>query len=51
MGRRAAQVFEVGVHLYRVGLVLSARGATAEADEAFRESLVIWQQSRLYREL
>jgi hypothetical protein len=51
MGRRAAQVFEVGGHLFRVDRVLSARGATAEADAAFRESLAIWQQSHPYQEL
>jgi tetratricopeptide (TPR) repeat protein len=51
MSRRHAQTFEVGVNLYRLGLVLSARGATAEADAVFHESLAIWQQSCLHREL
>ena len=51
MSRRASQVFEVGVHLYRLGLVLSARGATAEADAVFHESLAIWQQCHPHREL
>jgi hypothetical protein len=41
----------VGVNLYRLGLASSARGATAEADAVFHESLAMWQQSCPHREL
>jgi hypothetical protein len=51
MSRRQAQTFEVGVNLYRLGLVLSARRETAEADAVFHEPLAIWQQSCPHREL
>jgi tetratricopeptide (TPR) repeat protein len=51
MSRTQAQTFEVGVNLYRLGLVLSARGATAEADAVLHESLAIWRQACPHREL
>jgi hypothetical protein len=51
MSRRPSQTFEVGVHLYRLGLVLSARGATSDANAVFHESLTIWQQPCPHREM
>jgi transcriptional regulator with XRE-family HTH domain/tetratricopeptide (TPR) repeat protein len=51
MSRRPPQMFEVGVNLYRLGLVLSARGATAEAEAVFHQSLAIWQESCPHREM
>jgi tetratricopeptide (TPR) repeat protein len=51
MSRRASQTFEVGVNLSRLGLVLSARGATAEADAVLHQSLAIWQEACPHREM
>jgi tetratricopeptide (TPR) repeat protein len=51
MSQRNAQRFEAGVNLYRLGLVLAARGAVAEADTVFHQSLAIWQQSCPHREM
>jgi transcriptional regulator with XRE-family HTH domain/tetratricopeptide (TPR) repeat protein len=51
MSRRLPQIFEAGVNLYRLGLVLSARGAVADAEAVFHQSLAIWQQSCPHREM
>jgi tetratricopeptide (TPR) repeat protein/transcriptional regulator with XRE-family HTH domain len=51
MSQRNAQRFEAGVNLYRLGLVLAARGAVADADAVFHQSLAIWQQSCPHREM
>jgi tetratricopeptide (TPR) repeat protein/transcriptional regulator with XRE-family HTH domain len=51
MSQRHAQRFEAGVNLYRLGLVLAARGAVADADAVFHQSLAIWQQSCPHREM
>jgi tetratricopeptide (TPR) repeat protein len=51
MSRRKAQIFEVGIHLYRLGMILSARGEMADANAVFHESLAIWQESCPQREM
>jgi tetratricopeptide (TPR) repeat protein/transcriptional regulator with XRE-family HTH domain len=51
MSRRKSQTFEEGVSLYRLGMVLSALGATDEADATFQQSLTVWKGPCPHRDL
>ena len=43
MSRDKRSRFEEGVNLYRLAMILSARGEVDEAEKAFRRSLAFWE--------